>query len=126
MERWWVDIGRRKPSHTARNLSQCNFVHQKSQHRLTWDRTLASLVTGRRLTASRYGTTEEWVESKVTTKTYLTLASPCHHHTIQKNQPTRCNSFTRLLLDVYVWLNMFRAPLRPSSGAHNCTSNLWF
>ena len=23
-------------------------------------------------------------------------------------QPTRCNSFTSLLLDVYVWLNMFR------------------
>ena len=33
-----------------------------------------------------------------------------HHHTIQINQPTRCNSFTGLLIDVYVWLNMFRAP----------------
>jgi hypothetical protein len=39
------------------------------------------------------------------------------HHTIQIIQPTRCNSFTSLLLDVYVWLNMFRASLRPSSGA---------
>jgi hypothetical protein len=28
--------------------------------------------------------------------------------------------------DVYVWLNMFRAPLRPSSGAYNCTRSLWF
>jgi len=45
--------------------------------------------------------------------------------TIQINQPTRCNSFTGLLLDVYVWLNMFRAPLRPSSGAYNCTKSLW-
>ena len=45
---------------------------------------------------------------------------------IQINQPTRCNSFTSLLLDVYVWLNMFRAPLRPSSGAYNCTRSLWF
>jgi hypothetical protein len=45
---------------------------------------------------------------------------------IQINQPTRCNSFTRLLLDVYVWLNMFRASLRPSAGAYNCTRNLWF
>jgi hypothetical protein len=45
---------------------------------------------------------------------------------IQINQPTKCNSFTSLLLDVYVWLNMFRAPLRPSSGAYNCTRNLWF
>jgi hypothetical protein len=44
-----------------------------------------------------------------------------HYHTIQINQPTRCNSFTSLLLDVYVWLSMFRAPLHPSSGAYNCT-----
>jgi hypothetical protein len=28
-----------------------------------------------------------------------------HHHTIQIIQSTRCNSFTSLLLDVYVWLN---------------------
>jgi len=27
---------------------------------------------------------------------------------VQIIQPTRCNSFTSLLLDVYVWLNMFR------------------
>jgi hypothetical protein len=45
---------------------------------------------------------------------------------IQINQPTRCNNFASLLLDVYVWLNMFRAPLRPSSGAYNCTRSLWF
>ena len=48
------------------------------------------------------------------------------HHTIQINQPTRCISFTSLLLDVYVWLNMFQAPLRPSSGAYNCNRSLWF
>jgi hypothetical protein len=46
--------------------------------------------------------------------------------TIQMNQPTRCNTFTSLLLNVYVWLNMFRATPRPSSGACNCTSGLWF
>jgi len=40
---------------------------------------------------------------------------PWHHirvddkFTIQINQPTWCNSFTSLLLDVYVWLNMSRA-----------------
>jgi hypothetical protein len=45
---------------------------------------------------------------------------------IQINQPTRCNSFTSLLIDVYVWLNMFQAPLRPSSGAYNSTRSLWF
>ena len=37
-------------------------------------------------------------------------------NSIQINQATRCNSFTSLLLDVYVWLNMFRASPRPSSG----------
>jgi hypothetical protein len=46
--------------------------------------------------------------------------------TFQRNQPTRCNSFISLLLDVYVYLNMIRAPLRPSSGAYNCTRSLWF
>jgi hypothetical protein len=39
------------------------------------------------------------------------------HYTIQINQPTRCNNFSSLLLDVYVQLNMFRASSRPSSGA---------
>jgi hypothetical protein len=32
-----------------------------------------------------------------------------HRHTVQINQPTRCNSSSSLLLDVYVQLNMFRA-----------------
>ena len=49
-----------------------------------------------------------------------------HHHTIQTIQPTRCNSFASLLLDVYVWLNMFRASPRPSSGECDCTRSLWF
>ena len=40
-----------------------------------------------------------------------------HHHTIQINQPTRCNNLSSLLLDFYVQLNMFRASPRPSSGA---------
>jgi len=46
----------------------------------------------------------------------LTLGKSVHHHTIQIIQRTRSNSFTSLLLDVYVWLNMFRASPRPSSG----------
>jgi len=49
-----------------------------------------------------------------------------HHHMIQINQPTRRNSFTSLLLDVYLWLNMFWAPLCPSSRVYNCTRSLWF
>jgi hypothetical protein len=38
----------------------------------------------------------------------------------------RLERFTSLLLDVHVWLNMFRARPRPSSGAYNCTRSLWF
>jgi hypothetical protein len=34
--------------------------------------------------------------------------------------------FHNLLLEVYVWLNMFQALPRPSSGAYNCISSLWF
>jgi hypothetical protein len=48
------------------------------------------------------------------------------HRTIQIIQLTKCNNSTGLLLDVYVWLNMFRAFSRPSSGAYNCTRSLWF
>jgi hypothetical protein len=39
------------------------------------------------------------------------------YDSFQINQPTRCNNFSSLLLDVYVQLNMFRASSRPSSGA---------
>jgi len=45
---------------------------------------------------------------------------------IQIIQPTWCNSFTSLLLEVYVCLNMFRVSPRPISGAYNCTRSLWF
>jgi hypothetical protein len=38
------------------------------------------------------------------------------------NQPTRCNNFSSLLLDVYVQLNIFRASSRPSSGAQQLQS----
>jgi len=48
------------------------------------------------------------------------------YNSIQIIQPTRCNSFTSLLLDVYMCLNMFRVSPRPSSGAYNCTKSLWF
>jgi hypothetical protein len=58
--------------------------------------------------------------------TALDVRKSVHHHTIQIIQPTRCKSFTSLLLDVYVWLNMFQASPRPSSGAYNYTRSLWF
>jgi hypothetical protein len=40
-----------------------------------------------------------------------------HHHAIQINQSTRCNSLSSLLLDVYLQRNMFRVSSRPSLGA---------
>ena len=51
---------------------------------------------------------------------YLLVCKSVHHHTFHINQPTRCNNFSSLLLDVYsyVQLNMFRPSSRPSSGAH--------
>jgi len=67
--------------------------------------------------------------SSATEEKWLSLSSPSSptsSHLIQTNQPTRSNSFTSLLFDVYVWLNMFRALLRPSSGAYNRTRSLWF
>jgi len=57
---------------------------------------------------------------------YFKVCKSVQHRSIQINQPTRCSNFSSLLLDVYVWLNMFRAPPRPSSGAYSFTSSLWF
>jgi hypothetical protein len=34
--------------------------------------------------------------------------------------------FYKLFIWRFVSLNMFRAPLRPSSGAYNCINGLWF
>jgi hypothetical protein len=51
---------------------------------------------------------------------------PLYYDSNTRNSPTRCNSFTSLLLDVYVWINMFRASPRPSSGAYNYTRSLWY
>jgi len=50
-----------------------------------------------------------------------------HHHAIQINQPTRCNDFSSLLLDVFLRLNMFRASSCPSSSTTTtAVSSLWF
>jgi hypothetical protein len=34
--------------------------------------------------------------------------------------------FYKFITWCFVSLNMFRAPLRPSSGAYNCINSLWF
>ena len=45
------------------------------------------------------------------------VCKSANHYTIPINEPTKCNNFSSLLLDVYVQLNMFRASSIPSSGA---------
>jgi hypothetical protein len=47
----------------------------------------------------------------------FTVCQSVYQHTIQINQPTRCNDFSSLLLEIYVQLNMFRSSSRPSSEA---------
>jgi hypothetical protein len=55
------------------------------------------------------------VEYQCYGKTEVLAEKPVY--VVQINQPTRCNNFSSLLLDVYLQLNMFRAFSRPSSGA---------
>jgi hypothetical protein len=43
-----------------------------------------------------------------------------------RNSQQDATVYQNLLLNVYMKLNMFRASHRPSSGALNCTSSLWF
>jgi hypothetical protein len=45
------------------------------------------------------------------------ICKSVRHHKFQINQPTRCDNFSSLLLDVYVQLNVLRASSRPLSGA---------
>jgi len=40
--------------------------------------------------------------------TKFKVCKSVRHYTIQISQPTRCNNFSSLLLDVYIRLNMFR------------------
>jgi len=56
-------------------------------------------------------------KSEMSASSWFKVCKSVHHHTFQINQPTWCNNFSRLLLDVYVQLNMFRVSSRPLSGA---------
>jgi hypothetical protein len=56
----------------------------------------------------------------------LKVCKSVHHHTIQINQPTRCNNFSSLLPDVYLQLNMFRASSCQSSGATTAVAAFGF
>jgi len=98
-------------------------------------------------TREKYGEEEVWVHAASTlakdgiqqsihglaalyvrNKAYhLKFAKSMHHHTIQLTQPTRCNNFSSLLLDVYVQLNRFRGrPHTHHQELNNCSSSLWF
>jgi len=60
----------------------------------------------------------ESIISELSLPTYLhnfvfKICRSVHNHTIQINQPSRCNNFSILLLDVCLQLNMFRAWGRP-------------
>jgi hypothetical protein len=50
-------------------------------------------------------------------QTHVLEAKYLSSYYFQIKQPTRCNSSSSLLLDVYIQLIMFRASSRPSSGA---------
>ena len=43
-----------------------------------------------------------------------------------RNSQQDATVYQNLLFNVYMKLNMFRATHRPSSGAQNCTSSIWF
>jgi len=88
-------------------------IHEHSQKFLNFPPTTANLRHINRISDKCQGD-------------FFNVRKSMHHHTIHINQLKTCKSFTGLLLDVFVWLNMFRAPLRPSSGAYNCTRSLWF
>jgi hypothetical protein len=87
------------------------------------------------LAPSRVVVKKKWSYTSIPLQTFMVcteatltfdVRKSVHHQTIQIIQPTECNSFTTLLLDVYMWLNMFWALPRPSSRAYNCISSFWF
>ena len=49
-----------------------------------------------------------------------------HYHTIQINQPTRCNNLSSLLLDVIYSSTCFGRPHAHHQELDNCSSSLWF
>jgi hypothetical protein len=59
----------------------------------------------------------QFIRLKQINRHHFKVCKSVHHHTIQINQPTRCNNFSNLLLDVSLQLYIFRASSRPSSGA---------
>jgi hypothetical protein len=49
-----------------------------------------------------------------------------HHHTIQINQPTRCNNFSVYYLTFMYISTCFGRPHAHPQELNNCSSSLWF
>jgi hypothetical protein len=54
------------------------------------------------------------------------FVGPCIIVSSYRNSLQDATVYKNSLYHVYMKLNMFRATHRPSSGAQNCTSSLWF
>jgi len=54
------------------------------------------------------------------------FVDPCITVNSYRNSQQHATVFKNLLFHIYMKLNIFRATHRPSSGAQNCTSSLWF
>ena len=69
-----------------------------------------------------------WPMSKQFQKPFykFKVCKSVHHHTIQINHQLDSTICPVYYPDVYLQLNMFLAFPRPSSGAHDCSSSLWF
>jgi len=101
---------------SASSLSTCTHVTPSNPISLTVFMKLVHIIVNKRCVCSIH----------VLILYLITKNSKFCCDSIQINQPTRCDSFTSLLLDIYVWLNMFWASPHPSLGAYNCTRSLWF
>jgi hypothetical protein len=84
-------------------------------HSTLWAKTNVFIFGG--IPAAVPSKRHHYIATTKLTEANLKFVSPCIIIYIQINQPTRCNTFSSLLLDVYLQLNMFRASSRPSSGA---------
>jgi len=57
------------------------------------------------------------------------LLRPIQHNSLvnsYRNSQQNATVYQKFLFYIYMKLNMFRATHRPSSGAQNCSSSLWF
>jgi hypothetical protein len=59
------------------------------------------------------------------TENKIDVRGSVHHNKIRKEKSDKMQQHIKILLfHIYMKLNMFRATLRPSSGAQNCTGSL--